>query len=122
MTEYKDKVIIKHLYGPLFFGFTSYFKDQVQALPEGIKAVILRMDRVPYIDQSGLYALEDIIFDLRAQNIEVLIIGLKEQPTDMLKAVDIIPDLVPEQDLFEHIDDSFVYLKQVFRKSAVSEE
>jgi SulP family sulfate permease len=109
--QYKDKVIIKHLYGPLFFGFTSYFKDQIKALPNDIKAVILRMDRVPYIDQSGLYTLEDVIFDLREQNVEVIIVGLKEQPRDMLEAVEIIPDLVPEEDLFEDIDDSFVYLR-----------
>ena len=69
------------------------------------------MDRVPYIDQSGLYTLEGIIFDLRAQNIEVILIGLKEQPEDMLKAVDIIPDLVPEEDVFQNIEDSFVYLR-----------
>ena len=109
--EYKDKVIIKHLYGPLFFGFTSFFKDQVSALSDKVKAVIIRMDRVPYIDQSGLYTLEDVIFDLREQNIKVILVGLKEQPIDMLKAVDIIPDLVPEEDLFENIDDSFNYLR-----------
>ncbi|MEM9075811.1 MAG: SulP family inorganic anion transporter [Bacteroidota bacterium] len=115
--EYKDKVIIKHLYGPLFFGFTSYFKDQINKLPKDVTAVILRMDRVPYIDQSGLYTLEGIIFDLREQDIEVILIGLKEQPWDMLKAVDIIPDLVPEEDVFITIEDSFVYLKKQLKEA-----
>ena len=109
--EYKDKVIIKHLYGPLFFGFTSYFKDKVKAQSEEVKAIIFRMDRVPYIDQSGLYALEDIILDLERQGVEVIMVGLQEQPFDMLKAVDIIPDLVPEADLFKNVEDSFEYLK-----------
>lgn len=117
--EYKSKVIIKHLYGPLFFGFTSYFKDQIQLLPDDIKAVIFRMDRVPYIDQSGLYTLEDIIFDLRAKNIEVILVGLQEQPSDMLKKVDVIPDLVPEDDLFTTIDESFAYLKEKLKGTAV---
>ncbi|MEL6867747.1 MAG: SulP family inorganic anion transporter, partial [Bacteroidota bacterium] len=109
--KYKDKVIIKHLYGPLFFGFTSYFKDEVKNHSKDIKALIFRMDRVPYIDQSGLYALEDIILDLRQQGIEVILVGLKEQPLDMLKAVDIIPDLVPEEDLFDRVEDCFTYLR-----------
>ncbi|TBN04019.1 SulP family inorganic anion transporter [Hyunsoonleella flava] len=113
--SYKDKVIIKHLYGSLFFGFTSYFKDQIKTLPNEVKAVIFRMDRVPYVDQSGLYALEDIIFDLREEGIEVLLIGLQEQPKDMLEAVDIIPDLVPEDDVFEDIDDAFEYLRGKLR-------
>lgn len=108
---YKDKVIIKHLYGPLFFGFTSHFKDEIKSLASDIKALIIRMDRVPYIDQSGLYALEDAIFDLRKRNIEVILTGLQEQPLDMLKAIDIIPDLVPENDLFDNVEDCFAYLK-----------
>jgi SulP family sulfate permease len=113
--EYKDKVIIKHLYGALFFGFTSYFKDQVAKLPKDIEAVIFRLDQVPYIDQSGLYTLEEIIFDLRKQDIEVILIGLQDQPRDMLLAVDIIPDLVPEEDLFENIQDGFKYLRHVLK-------
>jgi SulP family sulfate permease len=109
--QYKDKVIIKRLYGPLFFGFTSYFKDESSKLTENIEVLILRMDRVPYIDQSGLYALENVVFDLRQRDIEVIITGLKEQPYDMLRSVDIIPDLVPEHDLFDNVADSFTYLK-----------
>ena len=117
--KYKDKVIIKHLYGSLFFGFTSFFKDSVQDIAEDVKAVIIRMDRVPYIDQSGIYALEDVVFDLRQKNIEVMFTGLQEQPTDMLKAVDIIPDLVPEVDIFEEIDDAFAYLKDKLSSTSV---
>ncbi|SFR52383.1 sulfate permease, SulP family [Robiginitalea myxolifaciens] len=115
--QYKDRVIIKHLYGPLFFGFTSYFKDQISALPKSVSALILRMDRVPYIDQSGLYTLEDIIFDLEKQNIEVLLVGLQEQPRDMLQAVDIIPDLVPEEDIFENIAGSFDFLRKKLKET-----
>ncbi len=109
--KYKDQVVIKHLYGPLFFGFTSYLKDEFGRLPHDIKALIIRMDRVPTIDQSGLYALEETIFDLRERNVEVLLVGLQEQPKDMLEKIDIIPDLVPEHDLFSTVDDAFGYLK-----------
>ena len=109
--QYKDKVFIKHLYGPLFFGFTSYFKDQIAALPNNIEAVILRMDRVPHIDQSGLYALEEIIFDLRKRDVEVLLVGLQEPVEDRLRRVEIIDDLVPEEDLFPKVEDGFHYLR-----------
>jgi SulP family sulfate permease len=115
--EYKDKVIIKHLYGSLFFGFTAFFKDKVKSYSGEVKAIIFRMDRVPYIDQSGLYALEDIILDLNQQNIEVIMVGLQEQPYDMLKAVDIIPDLVPEEDIFQKVEDSFNFLRKKIKET-----
>lgn len=109
--KYKDKVIIKHLYGPFFFGFTSHFKDEIKSLGNDIKALIIRMDRVPYIDQSGLYALEEAVFDLRQQNIEVILTGIKEQPRDQLEAIDLIDDLIPTEDIFENVDEAFAYLK-----------
>ena len=110
--EYKDKVIIKHLYGPMFFGFTSFFKDQVTQLSPDIKALIIRMDRVPYIDQSGLYALEDAIYDLRKKNVEVILTKVQEQPLDLMRSIDLIDDLVPEDDIFETVEEAFVYLRE----------
>lgn len=109
--KYKDKVIIKHLYGPLFFGFTSYFKDGIKELGGDIKALIIRMDRVPYMDQSGLYALEEAIFDLRQQDVEVIFTGLQEQPKDQMEAIDLIDDLVPHEDIFDTVDEAFSYLR-----------
>jgi len=109
---HKDKVIIKHLYGPLFFGFTSYFKDGIKDLGGDIKALIIRMDRVPYIDQSGVYALEEAVFDLRAQDVEVILTGLKEQPKAQMEAIDLIDDLIPHEDIFETVEEAFAYLRQ----------
>jgi SulP family sulfate permease len=78
--KFKDQIYIKHLYGPLFFGFTSHFQDQVKNINEGVKILVIRMDRVPYVDQSGVYALENAILDLALKNIKVLITGLQEPP------------------------------------------
>jgi SulP family sulfate permease len=109
--KYKDKVYIKHLYGPLFFGFTSHFQEEIKNIPKELKALIIRMDRVPYIDQSGLYALENAILDLEQRNIMVLLIDVDEQPCDKLKSIDIIPDLIAEDHIFNTVEEAFVFLK-----------
>lgn len=114
--EYKDKVIIKHLYGPFFFGFTSHFRAGIESLSQDIKALIIRMDRVPYIDQSGLYALEDSIHELRTRGVEVILTNVQPQPLDKFRSIDIVPDLVPEDDIFENVEDAFEYLKNKFFK------
>lgn len=99
-----EKVYIKHLNGPLFFGFANRFKEMVQALPK-IQLVVLRMDKVPYIDQSGLYALEEAIIDLEEKNIEVLFTGLHGQPRDMIEKIKIIPQYVESHHDFETFDE-----------------
>lgn len=97
----KDEVFIKHLDGPLFFGSTSKFTEVAKQLPASSSALVIRLDKVPYIDQSGLYALESIIIDLVARGKKVLLVGVKNQPLYMMERIDIIPDLIPKEQLFE---------------------
>jgi SulP family sulfate permease len=113
--EYKDKVYIKHLYGPLFFGFTSHFQDEIKNIPEQVKALIIRMDRVPYIDQSGLYALENAVLDLEQRGVQVLLTAVQEQPKDKLVSIDIVPDLIQEAHIFDNIQQAFDHLKKRFK-------
>ncbi len=58
------------------------------------------MDRVLYMDQSGAYALLDALVDLKSAGLRVLIIGLPVAQRDILEALQMIPDVVPETDLF----------------------
>ncbi len=95
----RRKIFIKHFDGPIFFGFSSKFLALTRALPE-IDVVIMRMKRVPYIDQSGLYAIEDALLTLQDKNVLVLMTGLQEQPRDMLEKVGVIPNLVPEGNFY----------------------
>lgn len=60
----KEEVFIKHLEGPLFFGSTAKFTETAKQIPTTASTLVIRLDKVPYIDQSGLYALESIIIDL----------------------------------------------------------
>jgi len=109
-----DQIYIKHLDGPLFFGFASRFQDMIKALPN-IRVVIMRMDRVPYVDQSGLYAMEDAIFDLQAQNIEVIFTGLHGQPLDMFEAYTLIPRLVDDKYCFETFEECMTWLESFLK-------
>jgi len=94
-------VYIKHLYGPLFFGFSSGFRALAEKLPKQAKTLIVRMERVPYIDQSGLYTLEDTLLGLRKQGTTVLLTGLQTQPGDLLRRIGLVPNLIGEHQIFE---------------------
>jgi len=108
-----DRVYIKHLDGPLFFGFAARFQDMMKALPH-IEVVIIRMDKVPYVDQSGLYAMENAIIDLYAQdeNITVIITGLHGQPRDMFERFNVIPGLVKKEHDFEDFEAASDWLER----------
>lgn len=107
----KEEVFIKHIKGPLFFGSTSDFQALSQQIPDTATHAILRLDRMQYMDQSGLYAMEDMIQDLKTKGVEVLFVGLLRQPRYMMERIDIIPDFIPESHVFETFDDCALWIK-----------
>ncbi len=110
--DLKEEVFIKHIRGPLFFGSTSYFQQLVKQIPETTSTIIIRMGRMQYIDQSGLYAMEDVLVDLVNQDKKVLLVKIIEQPRYMMESIDIIPDLIPEDQIFDNFKDCLVWVKE----------
>ncbi|GAA4280396.1 SulP family inorganic anion transporter [Gaetbulibacter aestuarii] len=108
----QDKVFIKHIKGPLFFGSTSDFQQLAAQIPETALVVIFRLGRMQYMDQSGLYALEDMLLELSHKNIQILFVGLLKQPRYMMERIDIIPDLVPVDHLFNDLNNCLKWVKQ----------
>jgi len=111
----KQEVFIKHLKGPLFFGSTSDFQALTQQIPSTAKTVILRLGRMQYMDQSGLYAMEDMLLELKNNDVEVLFVGLLKQPRYMMERIDIIPDFIPNEHIFKKFDDCMKWIKSNIR-------
>ena len=99
----KKSVFIKRIKGPLFFGSTSDFQELYKQIPETAKTVILRLGRMQYMDQSGLYAMEDMIQELQTKKVEVRFINLLKQPRYMMERIDIIPDFIPEKHIYNSL-------------------
>lgn len=110
--DYKGKIYIKHLFGPMFFGFTASFHKMIENLSDDVKILIIRMDRVPTIDQSGLYAMEDAIMDLQNRDVVVLLTGIQAQPHDLFEKIDIIPALIPELHIFKNFAECEVWIRE----------
>ncbi|NOY48179.1 MAG: SulP family inorganic anion transporter [Chlorobi bacterium] len=107
----KEEVFIKHIKGPLFFGFTSDFQQLSTQIPESATTIVIRMDRMQYIDQSGLYALEDVLIQLIKDGKKVLLVDVLKQPKYMMERIDIIPDLIPEEYIFVSFNDCLTWIK-----------
>jgi len=105
-----EQIYIKHINGPLFFGASAGFQDMMKTIPD-VKVVVIRMCKVPYMDQSGLYAMEDALLELKNKGVEVVFTGLHGQAKDMLERIDIIPDLVSKEHCFDSINDCETWLK-----------
>ncbi len=115
-----DKIYVKHLDGPLFFGFAPAFQELAKTLPD-IRVVIFRMKRVPHMDQTGLYALEEVVMDLEKRGIATVMTGLKDQHLRMLRRINLIPGLIPERYLFKTFKDCIEWLNRELNDADLSD-
>lgn len=106
----KEEVFIKHVEGPLFFGYTSDFQELANQIPHTADALVVRMEKSDYMDQSGLYAMEDILMDLINKDVRVLFVGVPEQPRYMMERIDLIPNLVSEDHIFDNFEDCLKWI------------
>lgn len=114
-------VYIQHLEGPLFFGFADDFKARTEQIKE-VEVVVMRLDHVPFMDETGLLVLEESILHLENKGIEVYLTGLQCSVEERLRIVGIIPEYIHEDELFKNLDDCMVYLAKQYDCKHVSGE
>lgn len=110
--EIHGKIFVKHLEGPLFFGYTNELQQMFTQIPDTAKTIIIRMDKVPYIDQSGLYTMEDIFIDFEKNGKNILLVGLQKQPEYLMRKIDIIPNLISEEHRFANFKECVEWLQK----------
>jgi sulfate permease, SulP family len=101
----RNKLLIKHVDGPLFFGFASQFRDIARQAAAQSRLLVLRMDRISYMDQTGVYALKDALTRLNAAGVRVLVVGVSVAHLDLLEKLQVIPAVVPKSDVFSDFDE-----------------
>ncbi|MGN1401574.1 MAG: SulP family inorganic anion transporter [Bacillus sp. (in: firmicutes)] len=90
--------------GSLFFGaaetFVYYVMDTIHHEP---KVVLLKMNKMIYLDTTGENNLKDIVLKLQERQCRVFISGLKRQPLDLIKRTGLY-DLIGEDNFFPDTD------------------
>lgn len=110
------RIYVQHIEGPLFFGFALSFQNSLANIPD-VGAVILRMERVPYIDQSGLYALEEVVHYLRNQDIPIVLTGVSPVALTFMQRTHLIPELIPAAHIVSNFEQSLDSIAHLLSKT-----
>ena len=70
--------------GPMFFGVAGEMLDVLHRSGRTPKIIILRMERVPYIDSTGATALQAFFRQAHGNGTQVILCDLREQPAAFL--------------------------------------
>ena len=74
--------------GPLFFGVASEMLDALRRSGQRPRAIIMRMDAVPFIDATGANALQTFVRQARHGGTDVILCGLQRQPKQFLSRME----------------------------------
>jgi SulP family sulfate permease len=70
-------VIIYSIDGPLFFGAAEKLERTLEHIQRPATTLILRMGNVPFVDATGIFAIEQIITDFRRHGATVLLVEVR---------------------------------------------
>jgi SulP family sulfate permease len=114
--EQKARILVFEMNGPLFFGASSNFLRSAEK-HGNFAGLVLRMHRVPEIDVTGAYALEELVDHLRDQKKFLYISGMTEQPRILLKKLGIWP-LIGDENDFRRFEQAANHAADVVRSYA----
>ena len=79
-----DGVEVFRFTGPIFFGVASEMLEGLRRSGQRPRAIVLRMEEVPYIDATGANALATFTRQAKHAGTDVWLAGLQEQPREFL--------------------------------------
>lgn len=78
------------IYGSLFFGAVSQFRESIRIVAKKPKVIILRMRNVPTIDASGLHTLEELIKDGKNNDYTVIFSAVSRSAYRTMRKTDFV--------------------------------
>jgi SulP family sulfate permease len=103
--EVLSSVYLVEIHGSLFFGNAGPLQRKLGGI-QNARAIVLQMGDVRYLDQSGVYALADLIEDMQGGGTEIYIAELHDEPRECLAQLGVAPGNIPSSHIFDRAEDA----------------
>ncbi len=109
----REDTLIFRFDADLYFANTSFFKEKLAAeiaeKGDALKNVVISAESISYVDSSAMHALEQVLEDLRNQNIRVLFSGVKGPLRDALTRAHLM-EKIGNENFYMNVEDAMTYL------------
>ena len=92
MSELPANVVVFEIAGPMFFGAVENFRRALLEMRPPPVTLIVRLDRVPFMDITGIQTLEEVIGKLRKRGVRVLLCEANERVYGKLQTAGVLDD------------------------------
>ncbi|MCD6680034.1 MAG: STAS domain-containing protein [Burkholderiaceae bacterium] len=98
-------VLVYSVDGPFFFGAAENFERALATTHTDPRVLIVRLGWVPFIDETGLQTLEEVVVDLRRRGVTVMLSGANSRVRGKLERAGLI-ELLGRENLFDDVADA----------------
>jgi SulP family sulfate permease len=117
----RDHIVAYRIDGAMFFGAAQRFLTELTAVSD-VRVVILRLPEMQVLDATGAQALGEIVSELEARRVTVLLKGPRPEHLRILGAVGVLDRLAHENHLFTSLEAAVAHARlHVARGSAADE-
>jgi SulP family sulfate permease len=99
----KDTVVYS-IDGPFFFGAAEYLEQTLRRSQNRVRTVVIRMARVPFMDTTGLSALDEIVADFQRMGTRVVLCEVRSNVLEKLRRAGILKR-IGETGLYETLSE-----------------
>jgi SulP family sulfate permease len=88
--------LVYRIEGPFFFGAAEKLERTLERVQLDIRTIILRLDRVPFADATGMQTLSEIIERFQRHRVRVILCGIRPALFDSLQGAEVLALVGPE--------------------------
>jgi sulfate permease, SulP family len=103
--------------GPFFFGAVERFERTISRVKGYPRVLIFRMRNVPYMDATGVSALESVVKVLRKRGTEVILSAVRPEPLRTMRRAGLV-DLVGDANVVPDIDVALRRARKILSEAA----
>ncbi len=108
-------IVIFNIDGPVFFGAAEKLERTLEHIQRPATTLILRMGNVPFVDATGIFAIEEIITDFQRHGAVVLLVEVRANVRYKLERSGVIAHTGPEN-VIDTLDDALLRAKGLREK------
>lgn len=105
-------IIVYSIDGPVFFGAAEKLERTLEHIQRPATTLILRMGNVPFVDATGIFAIEEIITDFKRHGATVLLVEVRSNVRYKLERSGAIAHVGPDN-VIDTLEQALLRAKQL---------
>lgn len=110
-TPVPSDVVVLSIDGPFFFGAVAKLEHRLRMIQSSVRVVVVRMGNVPFIDATGIAAIDEMVDSFLPTTTRVIMCGLRSNVLSKLDKAGVVAK-IGKENLFPNVREALASISQ----------